>query len=50
MFAIIFSIVFYSILLLGVIWLLVEIIHNYKLCKDKRDLDQSELEDDYYGN
>lgn len=47
MFFVIFSIVFYSILLFGVIWLLFEIIHNYKLCKERRSQAQS---DDYKEN
>lgn len=42
MFVIIFLIVYFSISLLGVIWLPFEIIHIYKLCKDKRSQDRSD--------
>lgn len=45
MFGIVLSIVLFSILFLGLVWLLLELVDNYKLCKDKRS--QAHTEDFY---
>ena len=51
MFDVIYTIVLFSVLFLGFVWLMYEIIQNYKLCKDKREeLDKTDLEDDYFEN
>ena len=42
MYDIIYSIVFFSVLFIGFIWLMCEIVRNYMLCKEKRSQAQSE--------